>query len=42
MQVWEVSAQMLGLALSVGALRSIEAAHLPGAVLLCPECTQMQ
>ena len=31
-QVWEVTAQMIGLALSVGALRSIESAHLPGAL----------
>ena len=41
MQVWEVSAQMLGLALSVGALRSIEAAHLPGAALVHAGCTHM-
>ena len=29
-QVWEVGAQLVGLALSVGTLRSIEASHMPG------------
>ena len=30
LQVWEVTAQLIGLALSVGVLRSIETARLPG------------
>ena len=30
LQVWEVAAQLMGLAISVGVLRSIEASHTPG------------
>ena len=32
-QVWEVGARLLGLVLSIGLLRSIEAAHIPALVL---------
>ena len=33
MQVWEVAAQLLGLALSIGVLKGIEATHVPQNVL---------
>ena len=33
MQVWEVAAQLMGLALSVGVLKAIESLHLPTLVL---------